>query len=1231
MVGSGFSKNANRIIRNAKEMPTWQELVDHFYDSLYPQRCATRSGNDKRPATDNVRIAQEYEAAFGKSALHDVLRRLVPDTEHTPGPEHHRLLKLPWRDIYTTNWDTLLERAQSQVSEQHYSVVTSVEEIPMARRPRIVKLHGSLPAQFPLIVTEEDYRTYPTKFAPFVNTVQQSMMETVFLLIGFSGYDPNFLNWSGWVRDNLGTSAPKIYLAGWLDLSPHHRRMLENHNVVPIDLAQHPRAGSWSDNLRDDNATEWLLRTLELGQPYSITSWPTTSSHQLDVIPPHLQPLATERPKEPKEERTTLGTESDSSPEVAREIIATWRYNRLIYPGWLTMPFSNRQQMELRTNQWGSTLLTSLPSLNPIERLTTLRELSWREEILLIPMHPDLESEIQESLNSIDCQKRTIGGVKDYEENWVSIREDWRNVALTLVTAARFRSDHKAFEKAVKALECFQREDTELRHRILHEKCLWAVYDRDFDSLDHLVAQWTTEDCDPAWMMRKSAMLWESGRNGEAKELLNNSIVTIKDIPPDDSSLASLSRESWATFVALDWDNRQAMLERLRELAPMRCDAFGERRSVTESMHRDQAEEKPPPFDINRRQGASIRWSNYNPNAAAYRAVRLSEIAGLPPFTDHSVWAEVLKTAAEEVSDYNLEFAVRLALRACNGENDKTLARILTRTRIATIPTELAEALAQICLNALDKVTRDKISRDSATHQRFYVAVEVLSRLAIRLEPDQAESILSKAVEYCQNAELARSVVGGTIRNLLMRSWEALPDERRQRRTMDLLSSDLIGLNNIEPILEHIWPDPAGVVAYTNTKLLRTPENEPQWQGTIDLIVRGLVANATARRRASYRMLSLVDSNLLSEDESQKIAYALWDEHYTAPDGLPENTDRYDWEFLMFPEPSKGLAQERFHMKWISHSENEPYEIQRRKREIQISGDASNGLNHDPHDVESQIWQVGSAIRYLQQHEQNLTLSETDKEHLLRLLDFWAEDPAPEQDAFRRDEFLERHTVEITRYVTEALLAIIGEITVSRHLSDKLYAKMQQLTANKLPAFALASGLVGIAPERTPEVATALRVGVTSDDYQLATNAISGIHQWLEAASDPISTVPQPPDDLVLEIGIAIASRRNTVITTALHLAAWIFANGQESHKEAIQQHVQDGLRYLAQELRYDREHENPDEVPTIRLYCAELAAAMAKCGLDKNPAVVPWLEIARDDPLPEVRDAVAKQQDVEA
>ena len=507
MVGSGFSRSAQRVNLSAKEMPTWQDLIDHFHRALYPEDGTSSQGNNRRAAADNVRFAQEYEAAFGRSDLHDALRRLVPDTEYSPGIEHRRLLKLPWRDIYTTNWDTLLERTQDQVAEQHYSTVTSMQENPMASRPRIVKLHGSFPAQFPFIFTEEDYRTYPTKFAPFVNTVQQSMMETVFLLIGFSGDDPNFLNWSGWVRDNLGASAPKIYLAGWLELSPHRRRMLEGSNVVPIDLAQHPKSHQWPESLRHSYATEWLLRSLEMGRPYDITSWPTPSQRQTDETREIIQPVEEATREEPKDEpaRQDIGAGPSSAPDDVRETTTIWRHNRLMYPGWLTMPPFNRRQMESNTDGWGRTILASLPAMEPVERLSALRELVWREEILLIPMHPDLESAIQETLDSIDCQGRTIDGVAAPGEDWTAIREDWRNAAAALITSARFRFDSTAFEKAVESLEPFQDEDLDIRHRIIHEKCLWAVYDKDFNTLAELLAGWQPENCDPAWMMRKSA------------------------------------------------------------------------------------------------------------------------------------------------------------------------------------------------------------------------------------------------------------------------------------------------------------------------------------------------------------------------------------------------------------------------------------------------------------------------------------------------------------------------------------------------------------------------------------------------------------------------------------------------------------------------------------------------------------------------------------------------------
>ena len=294
MVGSGFSRNSQKIRFDVRDIPLWGDIAKEIFDGLYPKypMMDRQNRGQTAPSIDNVlRLAQEYKTAFGSSDLYQLLDHLIRDSEYLPGDLHSRLLRLPWRDVFTTNWDTLLERASSHIVERPYRVVQSTKQLPMVSQPRIIKLHGSFPSLFPLIVTEEDYRTYPAMFAPFVNTVQQAMMETVFCLIGFSGDDPNFLNWSGWVRDNLGEAAPKIYLAGYLDLSPHRRRMLEDRGVIPIDLANHPKAQCWPPYSLHQYATEWLLHSLEPSLPYDETTWPRPPSQKETPIPDYLQPV----------------------------------------------------------------------------------------------------------------------------------------------------------------------------------------------------------------------------------------------------------------------------------------------------------------------------------------------------------------------------------------------------------------------------------------------------------------------------------------------------------------------------------------------------------------------------------------------------------------------------------------------------------------------------------------------------------------------------------------------------------------------------------------------------------------------------------------------------------------------------------------------------------------------------------------------------------------------------
>jgi NAD-dependent SIR2 family protein deacetylase len=209
MVGAGLSLNAEPRPGVHTHFPTWRELVGSMFDELHPaqpgmtpEQMMQREARLNSASANPLRIASQYEAAFDRQKLDVLIRTQNPDSDYQPGRLHHLLLQLPWADVFTTNYDTLLER--TEVPGRTYHPVTKAGELTTAFAPRIVKLHGSFPTQTPFIITEEDFRTYPRKFAPFVNTVQQSLVENSFVLIGFSGEDPRRARWK-----------PRTHLSRW--------------------------------------------------------------------------------------------------------------------------------------------------------------------------------------------------------------------------------------------------------------------------------------------------------------------------------------------------------------------------------------------------------------------------------------------------------------------------------------------------------------------------------------------------------------------------------------------------------------------------------------------------------------------------------------------------------------------------------------------------------------------------------------------------------------------------------------------------------------------------------------------------------------------------------------------------------------------------------------------------------------------------------------------------------
>ena len=91
MIGSGFSRNAQKTRFHAGDMPLWTNIAEELFHQLYPEGAGggSQGAGAGVPSIDNVlRLAQEYETAFGRSDLYRLLDQLIRDTDFTPGEAH---------------------------------------------------------------------------------------------------------------------------------------------------------------------------------------------------------------------------------------------------------------------------------------------------------------------------------------------------------------------------------------------------------------------------------------------------------------------------------------------------------------------------------------------------------------------------------------------------------------------------------------------------------------------------------------------------------------------------------------------------------------------------------------------------------------------------------------------------------------------------------------------------------------------------------------------------------------------------------------------------------------------------------------------------------------------------------------------------------------------------------------------------------------------------------------
>lgn len=293
LVGAGFSKNAYC------QFPSWDELLYDMVKELYqseidngfhrqihfshlPRTCYNEYCNKKVQEIINREgyldiVSQYIEKKGFREAAEVYIEERIPFVDEEKSTlsirknskviplkdkdfeTHAKLLEGAWNNIYTTNYDRLLEFTAKRKGK-NWNVINKARELSFSKQAKsIIKLHGdfSEDSHFEFdgncyhryIISKDDYINYPKDHEAFTQLMRISLLQGTFCLFGFSGNDPNFISWIRWVRDILvmqrsnsdNTSATeriKIFLVDMTAERPSAEKQLfyNNHNICHIPL-----------------------------------------------------------------------------------------------------------------------------------------------------------------------------------------------------------------------------------------------------------------------------------------------------------------------------------------------------------------------------------------------------------------------------------------------------------------------------------------------------------------------------------------------------------------------------------------------------------------------------------------------------------------------------------------------------------------------------------------------------------------------------------------------------------------------------------------------------------------------------------------------------------------------------------------------------------------------------------------------------------------------------------
>ena len=924
MVGAGLSLNAEPAPGTHTRFPTWRQLARAMFDEVYPPSndpTKFQEHEERFNRTGPLRIASEFDAAFGPAKLASFIRGQIPDIDHQPGSIHKRLLQLPWRDVFTTNYDMLLEK--TEVPGRAYQPVTTAHDLTTAFSPRIIKLHGSLPLKTPFIITEEDYRTYPTRFAPFVNTVRQSLIENSLVLLGFSGDDPNFLEWTGWIRDELDDSHAPIYLVGYLSLDAVQRSLLTKRGVTPIDFAP---ALPCKKTLRGthESAILWLLDSLMAARPVPPERWPESKITSPEMTE-HTPPVHADGPPEPVPVDIPLILAREPDKRTIKTVIERWRFERTQYPGWIVATERIWNSLWINTEPLIPTLITCTLSMSIDDRVDLYRELNWRLEMSMIPLTNDIVLPLVSTLDEL-FTSLTAATSRSTPPRSESV-ETWFAIAFSLLRHARENYDTNRWNTLKISIDKFVTTYPQFADQTNYEYALWLMWNIDRNKAKDVLKRWHPSSNRFLFVMRKAGMLAELDDLPEARALLRSALSELRRgiHLTTDQSIDLLSLEGWCMYLIAhvelaicppNWSTTyDEFFDRWQELKTWDCNPW----SLTEYFDNVLSAAPPTPA---RRQEVVQSFDPWNriitrrhmdesitPWVPAFAYVRLHEKIGIPMVLRNVDTPRTLCSACRWMTSHTVFWSPSLLVRA-GKTRDLEENHFLTRVQISTMQIDLVKRLNTWAIDALSRETSslgDSICMNSPQASVLEALIEVSSRLVVRLEHAELDQSLNLALHIhrqpaiCSHVRLNRKClpwfrrIFDTASDTELLSW--IPDLIRYP-----LSAGCCG--RISHDLQ-AWPDPmTGVPTHRLTAAATSSADLEAFHKSIDdLLTRASTVSEDRRHRSMRRLVYVFFTGLMTQEQRKITGELLWKNVGTG--GFPDLPGFPYFNYLHLPAPTE--------------------------------------------------------------------------------------------------------------------------------------------------------------------------------------------------------------------------------------------------------------------------------------------------------------------------------------